>query len=239
MISKRYKDIFGQYIYKNEKTPLTIGTLVVCALCFLMLLISIFTKITFSHPWFDFKNGFEIISKVVDYGPQTPVMVLIIYILRQNFSLLTFIIYLLVGFFVWPIFVFGGGLEYFHNYLFGYMLGFIFAIFIAEAVLKNSQNLKSRILMAILSVLTMHLCGFLYCIILALFKIIDFGLIFQIVKATSGSKIVYDILFSILVVIVAPYIKNVLWVCMKPKPDRQKKSKYVRKRNQIIGDDVN
>lgn len=229
MISKRYKDIFEQYIYKNEKTPFTIGTLVVCALCFLLLLVSIFTHFSFYHPWVSFEYGFEVTSKYVGYCPQIPAMVLMIYILRQNFSLFTFIIYLIVGFFVWPIFIFGGGLDYFENYLFGYMLGFIVAIFIAQTVLNHSQGIRARLLMAISAVLTIHLCGFIYCLILSIFKVIDSNLVFPIVSATSGSKIGYDIVFSMFIILIAPFIKNILWVAMKPKPDRVRKSKYIRK----------
>jgi len=225
MISKRYKDIFDQYIYKNEKTPLTVGTLVICALCFLMLLISIFTQFSFSHIWFSFKDGFELVQKNVTYGPQIPVMVLIIYILRRNFSILMFTTYLLVGFFVWPIFVFGGGIGYIENYLFGYMLGFFVAIFILETILSVNSNLKARLLSAVLCVLAIHFCGLLYCIILALFKVIDFNLILPIAEATSEDKIGFDILFSIIIMAIAPYIKNVLWIAMKPKPDKQRKSR--------------
>lgn len=254
MISKRYKDVFEQFVYNNQKTPLTLGTLVVCALCFLMLLISIFTRITIVHPWFSFDDGFEVVAKTINYSPQIPVMVLIIYLLRKGFSLLTFSAYLLVGFFVWPIFVFGGGLSYFKNYLFGYMLGFFVAIFIAEIFLKRGQDLKNRVLMAVSSVLSMHLCGFLYCIILAIFNVIDVELVTPIVSASSGNKILYDLIFSIGIIIIAPCIKNILWTCMKPKFDKVKKPKNrrfdtrrtdtltlenVRERNKIIGDDVN
>lgn len=254
MISKRYKDVFEQFVYSNQKTPLTIGTLVVCALCFLMLLISVFTRITIVHPWISFENGFEIVAKTINYGPQMPVMVLTVYLLRRGFSLLTFLVYLLVGFFVWPVFVFGGGLSYFKNYLFGYLLGFFVAIFIAEIILKKGQGFKNRILMAVLCVLSMHLCGFLYCIILAIFDVIDPELVTPIVSASSGNKIVYDLIFSIAVIIVAPFIKNILWTCMKPKFDKLKRVtnrrfdirinenltlEDIRERHKIIGNDIN
>ena len=56
-INKRYADIFEQYIHRGEPTPFTIGTLLVCAMCFLLLLIATFTQINFSHPWFHFVQG--------------------------------------------------------------------------------------------------------------------------------------------------------------------------------------
>ena len=225
MISKRYRDIFEQYIHKGEATPLSIGTLVVCGLCFMLLIIATFTQINFAHLWIKFVSGegFMISLKNISYSPLLPAMIFTIYILGRAYSTLTFILYLIVGFFIWPIFVFGGGLDYIQNYLFGYMLGFIFAIIIVSSILKISMNALYRIIAAIFGVLAIHICGFIYCLILAIFKVISFGLIIPILKEIFLENILYDILFSILVILIAPYIKNVLWTCMKPKFERKPK----------------
>lgn len=230
LINKRYKDIFERYIHRGEPTPLTIGTLVVCALCFLILIVATFTQVNFSHVWFD---G----PKEVAYSPIIPAMILIIYILGKYYSLLTFVLYLLTGFFIWPIFAYGGGLGSFQNYLFGYFLGFVLAILISGTILNINQKIKTRMLAALFGVVSIHICGLIYCIILALFKVIDFNLIFSIVNVISASKIIYDILFSLLVIFFAPYFKNILWVCMKPKADN--KLKNTCKRNKIIRDNIN
>lgn len=224
MINKRYKDIFEQYIHKGEITPLSIGTLAVCCLCFLGLIIATFTQINFAHPWIKFVagSGFVPFLKNVSYSPLLPTIIFIIYLLGKTYSTLMFICYLVVGFFVWPIFVFGGGLDYLQNYLFGYFLGFIFANVISGYILTISQNFKFRILAAIFGVLSIHICGLVYCIVLAIFRIISFGLVIPILTEISLGNIFYDFIFSILVILAAPYIKNVLWTCMKPKPDRKK-----------------
>ncbi|MBR5304563.1 MAG: biotin transporter BioY [Candidatus Gastranaerophilales bacterium] len=223
--NKRYKDIFQQYIHKGEPTPLSIGTLVVCGLCFLILIVATFTQINFSHPWMKFipVEGLVAFSKKVSYSPLLPAMIFVIYILGKSYSILMFVCYLIVGFFVWPIFVFGGGFDYLQNYLFGYMLGFFFAIAIISHVLKISRNILHRTFAAIFGVLSIHACGLLYCIILAIFKVISFGLVIPILTEISLGNILYDIIFSILIILIAPYIKNVLWVCMKPKMDRKKR----------------
>ena len=143
---------------------------------------------------------------------------------------------MLTGFFIWPIFAYGGGLGYFHNYLFGYFLGFIIAILISGTILNIDRKIKTRLLAAMFGVISIHICGLIYCVFLAIFRIIDFNLIFSIVNVISLSKIIYDILFSFLVVLIAPYIKNILWVCMKPKTDN--KLKNVSKRNKIISDNI-
>lgn len=241
MINKRYKDILNQYIYNGESTPLTIGTLVVCALCFLLLIIATFTQLTINHPWFKIvpDEGLKFYTKTLLYTPQFPIMIFIIYILGKYYSLIMFAFYLMIGFFIWPIFVFGGGLENIQNYLFGYFIGFVVATFIAGTILQLNNTLKSRLLAAILGIVSIHACGFIYCVVLAIFKVIDFNLIFPIVNVVTVNKILYDILFSMVILLFAPYIKNILWVCMKPKAETRKKLKNSRKRNQIIRDNIN
>ncbi len=230
MISKRYKDIFERYIHRGEPTPLTIGTLVVCALCFLIIIVATFTQISFSHPWVG-EEG----TKEVLYNPMVPAMIFIIYILGVRYSLLTFGIYLAVGLFGWPVFVYGGGPGYIQNYFFGYFLGFVLAILISGTIFNINRSIKTRLMAALFGVLSIHIFGLAYSVILAIFKVIDFNLIIPIVNAVSISKIIYDVLFSFAVVLLAPYVKNILWICMKPKAD---KLKNVSKRNKIICDDV-
>ena len=217
------------YIHKGEPTPFTLGTLVIFAFCFLILIIATFSQLHFSHPWFINLEGvgIELAVKNVQYIPQIPAMLFIIYMLGKNYSIILFILYLLIGFFVWPIFAFGGGLGYAQNYLFGYFLGFIFAIISVSFILKKSINLKNRLLGALVGVLSVHITGFIYCILLAIFKVIDFSLIMPIVNTISGTNIIYDIVFSLLLFSIIPYIKNVFWICMKPKADdRRKPRKY-------------
>ena len=148
-----------------------------------------------------------------------------------------YILYLLTGFFLYPIFAFGGGLGYTQNYFFGYILGFIFAIIITDKILKTDNSIKSRILAGISGILSIHVIGFIYCVLLALFKVIDFNLIGPIVYVVTITRIIYDILFVILILLIAPYIKNVLWVCMRPISSR-KKLKNTYKRNEIVSDDA-
>jgi len=240
-INKRYIDILEQYIHKGESTPFTIGTLVVCAMCFLILLIATFTQITMSHPWIEFVQGqgFQYTVKTIAYNPQFPIIILITYLLYKSYSVLVYILYLLCGFFIYPIFAFGGGFEYIQNYFFGYLLGFLFAILIAGTIFKKEHSVKSRILGATLGTIAIHLTGFVYCIFLAIFKIIDFNLIGPIFYVVTISRILYDILFAIILLIIAPYIKNFLWIFMRPLSSRKKKLKNSDKRNQIVGDNVN
>ena len=222
MINKRYKDIFNSFIYKGEKTPFSIGTLVVFALCFILLIVATFTQIPISIPYFVNSEAGLLEFKTLLYNPQICAMILCIYLLKRTYSYFLFALYLIVGIFIAPIFVFGFGLEVFQSYLFGYFLGFGFAIFIAGSIFNLAHTLKARLLGSILGVVSIHLTGIVYCFILALFNVIDFSLLSPIYATVTGSKIFYDITFSILIVLLAPYIKNVFWLCMKPKLERNK-----------------
>ena len=217
-INKRYIDIFEEYIHKGEPTPFTIGTLVVCGLCFIALIIATFTQITFSHPWLSYvqNEGFTYIMKTVTYNPQFPIMIFIIYLLYKSYSFVVYALYVLCGFFIYPVFAFGGGLEYIQNYFFGYLLGFILAIFVSGNFFKKDTSIKSRILGAVLGILSIHVTGFIYCIFLAIFNVIDFSLLLPIASVITGSKIIYDIIFAILLLLIAPYVKNFLWIFMRP-----------------------
>ena len=218
MINKRYKDLIQQYFHRGESTPLTLGTLVVCAFCFFVLIVAVFSRITFYHPWFSYDStlGFNSYIKEVLYSPQLPALFFMIYILGRNFSLFVFIVYLIVGLFFFPVFTFGGGTDYFQTYFFGYLIGDLFAIILSGNVLKKSIGIKSRMLAILVGVFCVHIVGFIYCIFLAIFKVIDFSLILPIFSVLSLSKIMYDLVFCALIYLVAPYIKNVFWICMQP-----------------------
>ena len=220
-ISKRYKDIFDLYIHKGEPVPFTIGTIAVWGFCFLMLILTTFTQLNFSDSWLKCLSG----ANEAVYSPQIPVMLFIIYLMGRNYSILLFITYLITGFFFLPIFAFGGGVGFAQNYLFGYFLGFLVAIFTVSLLLKKSIGIKMRILAALAGVFSIHVTGFLYCFILAIFQVIDPGLILPIIKALSANKLLYDILFGLIILLIAPYIKNIFWICMKPKADDSKKSR--------------
>lgn len=224
LISKRYKDIFKQYLYKSGSTPFTIGTVVVCIFCFILLLMSMFTQFAISHNWFSFSfsEGFNIIKKTIPYGPQIPVVIFIIYLLGKRYSYAVFGLYLIIGLFFLPIFVFGGGLEYFKNYLFGYFLGYFLAVFTTGSMISYSQTVLARVIAAFLGVFSIHIVGFIYCILLAIFGKLDFSMIFPIANAISCAKIPYDLLFTTLILLAGPYIKSFFWVCMKPRFNKKK-----------------
>ena len=75
MINKRYKDIFNSFIYKGEKTPFSIGTLVVFALCFILLIVATFTQIPIPIPYFVNSEAGLFEFKTLLYNPQICAMI--------------------------------------------------------------------------------------------------------------------------------------------------------------------
>lgn len=216
-MNKRYKEQFYEFIYRGEKIPLSIGTIVVCLLCLLFIIVATFTQINVSHliPSFDEMGEFVFKSVSNPYVPQIPVVLFIAAILGPLFGFLTMLLYLLVGFFIWPVFALGGGLDYIKSGLFGYILGYIFAMIPVGRILEKKYNLKGIILATIIGVLTVHICGMLYCVLLALLKVVSFSYVSSAIHSLGGIKTFYDIIISFIFLLLAIPAKMVLWIAMR------------------------
>ncbi len=216
-MNKRYKEQFYEFIYRGEKIPLSIGTIVVCLLCLLLIIVATFTQINVSHlmPSFDEMGEFVFKSVSNPYVPQIPVVLFIAAILGPVFGFLTMLLYLLVGFFIWPVFALGGGLDYIKSGLFGYILGYIFAVVPAGRILEKNYSLKGIVLATVIGVLTIHLCGMLYCVLLALLKVVSFSYVSSAIHSLGGIKTFYDVIISFIFLLLAIPAKMVLWIAMR------------------------
>jgi biotin transporter BioY len=121
-------------------------------------------------------------------------------------ALTSTIIYILTGLCFVPIFALGGGIKYFGQYGFGYILGYIPAIIIAGKFLSKNYNFSSMISATTLGVLSIHLFGVLYMIVIALFKHSGGGFVLNWIHAQSGIKIIYDLVFSFVLVLIGKYL---------------------------------
>lgn len=226
-MNKRYKEQIYEFIYRGEKTPLSIGTLMVCLLCLLFIIVATFTQINVSHvlPSFDEAGDFVFKNVSNPYVPQIPVVLFIAAILGPLFGFLTMLLYLLVGFFIWPVFALGGGLDYVKSGLFGYILGYIFAVIPVGRILEKKYNLKNIFLATILGVLVVHLCGMLYCVLLALLKVVSFSYVSSAIHSIGGIKTFYDVIISFIFLILAIPAKMVLWIAMRSSIAKKLKKK--------------
>lgn len=223
-MNKRIRSEFEEIIYKGEKTPFSLGTLTVVALCLLLLIVGTFTQLGIAHYWTIPDADTIFGMKKYSYIPQIPLVLFIAAILGAKFGILVIILYLIFGFFVWPVFALGGGIGYIKSYFFGYILGYFFAIVFASRVLFFDKfSYKSIAYASVVGVLSIHFCGILYTGILGVFHLVNFSFIKEALSTLSGDKIIYDMVFSFIFVAASIPIKQFLWLAMKNYSTRPKR----------------
>lgn len=218
-MNKRLVGEYREFIFRGEKTPFSLGTLSVVIFCTALLIVATFTKLDITYLWPAIgEDGLSLVVKKYQLVPQIPVIMATAAILGARFGTLVMLLYLLTGFFLWPVFGFGGGVGYVKSYFFGYILGFFTANIFAGRILSHKYNLMNMLYASIIGVLSIHMCGILYSFILELFKFSGVAPNFQ----TLVSHIVYDTIFSFVAIVLAKPVKYILWVSMKNEPKRQK-----------------
>lgn len=123
---------------------------------------------TIAFPWQWGEQGIQIETLHVSY--QVGAVLLVGCISGGNAALLSQIAYVILGLTWLPIFDRGGGWEYFLEPSFGYLLGFVFGAWLCGK-LAFSAKAKLNILAgsSLVGLLTIHLMGIIYLIILAHF----------------------------------------------------------------------
>lgn len=144
------------------------------------------------------------------YVPEAPVAIFVGYVLGPLLAPLAAIIFLIVGF-VGPhlgIFAFssGGGLEYFRQPGFGYLIGMVVACWVSGRLTVSNRTSKRQCLAVVAGLLSVHLIGIGYLLISGL--IASFGQvsgasffwqpwIFEEVRNLTWYALFYDILLSL------------------------------------------
>ena len=221
-MNKRLISEYREFIYKGEQTPFTLGTIAVIIFCVTLLIAATFTKIDISHYWLIGTDaGLKLGTKTYHLVPQVPVVMLTAALLGARFGTLTMFLYLMIGFFIWPVFAFGGGLSYIKSYFFGYILGFFVANIFAGRILSQKYSFKNMFYASVIGVLSIHLCGILYSFILGIFHSSHYHPNFHLIFV----QIVYDIIFSYIAILIAKPAKYILWIAMKNEIRKLKKRK--------------
>lgn len=211
--------------YNGETVKLRLGTLILMCLCVMLIIIATFTQFSFTHYIIpvDFMsyigdtsdtNVKQHFLKYYRYIPQIPVIVFVAALLGRIFGVIPVLVYISIGLFVYPVFALGGGLKYIFDYNFGYILAYIPAVFFSASILKNGFSIKNIIQASIVAVLTIHIIGILYTLFIGTIEQSSNAVLFGWIIAQSGTKILYDIIFSILSIITAGIIKRFLWITM-------------------------
>ncbi|MGN1125631.1 MAG: biotin transporter BioY, partial [Candidatus Gastranaerophilaceae bacterium] len=128
--------------------------------------------------------------------------------------IISVVIYILIGLFVYPVFALGGGPKYLLDFNFGYILAYIPAVFFASSILKNGFCFKNILQAALVAVLTIHILGILYTMLIGLISHTTNTIMLGWILAQSGTKILYDFMFSVISIIIAGAVKRFLWITM-------------------------
>ena len=224
-MSKRVQKELNSFKYKGEPIKITLGTLVMTALCVLLIIVATFTQITIHHPYIPM-NSLNFLSqdltdseilhhfiKQYQYIPQIPVIFFVLALMGRKFGILSILGYILLGLF-FPIFALGGGISYLFEYGFGYILAFIPAVFFAGTLLKGKVDFLRILMISAIGVLTVHILGILYMLFIATLRHAPMELIASWISTQSGVQIVYDIFFTVITIYLGRQMRKLLWIVM-------------------------
>lgn len=206
----RYRHIFG--------IRLSAGSIMLTVFCAFLLVLATFIKINLTHyiiP-FDIFNGeqhcHEDFLKTVTIIPQIPMVMFIGAFLGRKYGIASILIYILTGLFILPVFALGGGLRYVLEYGFGYIIGYIPAIFFAGSILKSGYTYRNIAHSMLVGVLTIHVIGVFYMLFLAGIRQEGREFILGWIAAQSGIKILYDFIIAYIAALFAKYARLLLWI---------------------------
>src|SRR5574344_1911633 len=179
MATKRIVKHLKKYAYTNQPLRLNIATIILTVLCSFLIVVATFTQFDFNHfilPWdfmsylgqnFHDPTVLHHFLKHYRYLPQIPVIMFIAALLGRRFGISSILIYILTGLFVAPVFALGGGIQYIFEFGFGYILGYIPAMFFAGSILKSGLTFRNMAQSTLVGVITIHLCGIIYMLFIA------------------------------------------------------------------------
>lgn len=224
-MSKRIEKQLNSFKYNGEPIKITLGTLIMTALCVLLIIVATFTQITLVHPYLPF-DTFNILAqdisetemikhfiKTYKYIPQTPVVFFIVALLGRKYGILAILGYIVLGMF-FPIFALGGGISYLFEYGFGYIVAFIPAVFFAGTLFKGKTDFIRLILISIIGVLIVHVLGILYMLFIATLRNASMDLIVSWISSQSGVQVLYDMFFTIIGIFLGRQFRKLFWIVL-------------------------
>jgi biotin transporter BioY len=211
-MNKRVKEEIKKFRNPNTSIKFCLGTLALVTACVMLLIIATFTQIKINFNIAD--TGIASYLKF-EYIPQIPIVLFIATLLGEGWGLLSILIYIIMGLTPWyPVFALGGGLPYIFQYNFGYIFGFIFAVIFTAKELKKSNSVLNSFIAVLYGVFLIHIIGIVYLTIIALLRHDTWNFIFNLIYFQSFAKILYDIVFGFLTVLIAKAFKKILWIIM-------------------------
>lgn len=225
-MTKRIEKQLNKFKYQNQPLIFNLGVLVLTGLCSFLIVIATFTQFDFHHyilpldafSYIDanFKDPAVMAHFIKHYRyiPQIPAIMFIVALLGRRYGIASVSIYIIVGLFFAPIFALGGGLDYVFQYGFGYILAYIPAVFFAGSILNSGLSYRNMAQATLVGVITIHLFGILYMLFMATLQKENSALILGWISAQSGVKILYDLFFGFIAMIIARFTKKALWLAL-------------------------
>lgn len=203
---------------KRKGIRLGIGSLVFLIFCSFLLVISTFLQLDITHFIIPLKIFHGEPTKLADFLftykfiPQIPAVMFIVGLLGRRLGIASILLYIITGLFFLPVFALGGGWRYIFEYGFGYIFAYLPAAFFTGGILKHGYSYKNTAKAVFVGVLTIHILGILYMICLASLRHAGWGFVGDWIVSQSGLKILYDFIFSYILVLVAKYLRIILWL---------------------------
>ncbi|MBQ4123275.1 biotin transporter BioY [bacterium] len=212
MMNKRVKAQITKFHKENYRIKFCLGTIALICVCVALIVMATFTqiKINFNIP----ENTLGTYMKF-EYIPQIPVIIFTAALLGESWGLMSVIIYIIMGLTpFYPIFALGGGMSYVFQYNFGYIFAYIFAVLLVAKLLKGKPSVRSMIKAVLGGVLIIHVIGIVYMMLISLLRHDSMDFVKNWIYYQSASKIIYDIVFSFIALVIARGIRRVLWLLM-------------------------
>ena len=203
---------------RRQGIRLGVGSLVLLVFCSFLLVVSTFLQLDITHVILPAKLFTGEPTKLNDYIytykfiPQIPAVMFVVGLLGRRLGITSILLYIITGLFFLPVFALGGGWKYIFEYGFGYILAYIPAAFLAGLILKKGYTFKNSAKAVFIGVLTIHIFGILYMMCLAGLRHMGWPFIGDWIAAQSGIKIIYDFVFSYILVLIAKYLRIILWL---------------------------
>ena len=212
MMNKRVRAEIYKFKKDNPKIRFCLGTVALIAMCVMFLIISTFTQIKFDMniPEIGMQSDFKF-----EYIPQIPVVLYIAALLGEMWALVAVLVYIIMGLTpCMPVFALGGGLSYFFQYSFGYILAYIPAVLFVSRELNNGKAFWHKITATLYGIAVIHVLGILYMIVVSMLRQDAFDAITNMIYYQSMNKIIYDIIIGFFAVLFARGCRKLLWIIM-------------------------
>lgn len=215
-MTKRIESQITKIRRTSEASRFNLGILALMLLGILLIIIATFSQLSFYHYYipFDaiFSGGNIVHIKHCEYIPQIPVLMFVATLLGPLYAFLAVLIYILLGLLAVPIFALGGGIMYFKQYGFGYILAYLPAAIIVCRTAGKKFSYLNILKASFLSVFFIHLIGILYVIFTATIKRESYNFILDWIYAQSIAKFIYDFVFSFIAIVIAKFTRKTIWL---------------------------